>query len=275
MTRVISVIGLGLIGGSLGAALRASGARVAGFDVSSRHREIALDRGLVDEVVEDLDDVMGADAVLLATPLGVTLDLLPLIANGTRPDTLILDVASVKTLVVQTMERIRHPERALGGHPLAGSEKSGPRFAVADLFAGRPFILTPTPHTAEETIRRAQDLLLSIRLQGVVMDAAQHDETLARTSHVPQLVSTTLALGLQPYDDLFSGPGLRDMTRLARSEVGMWEEIIAANRSNIGVQLRAVIGRLDGMAQALERDDQDTISHLLQSGRARAEALAP
>ena len=107
------------------------------------------------------------------------------------------------------------------------------------------------------------------------MDAAQHDETLARTSHVPQLVSTTLALGLQPYDDLFSGPGLRDMTRLARSEVGMWEEIIAANRSNIGVQLRAVIGRLDGMAQALERDDQDTISHLLQSGRARAEALAP
>lgn len=250
----ITVVGTGLIGGSLALALRAHGyrGRIVGCD-RQQVLERALAHGAVDAAITDpCEAVQGSDLVVLATPIGAILDLMGQIANVIGPTALITDVGSTKREICARAGSVFGSDAArrfLPGHPLAGSERSGIDHAVPDLFDGTIWLLTPLPGQDLQTDERCAgfvNLLATIGARVTPMDAERHDLACAWTSHLPQMASTALAGVLaQAEDDLraelgtdfalsdFSGRGLRDMTRLASSPFSMWRDIAFTNTENL------------------------------------------
>jgi prephenate dehydrogenase len=234
VTRVVAVIGLGLIGGSIAASLRRQGASVRGWDRSGSAATIAERRGLVDQIAGNIRAaVNGAGAVILATPVGAIIELLPDVDRAAPDDALILDTGSVKAAVVDVMASLPGAHRAVGGHPLAGSERSGPEAADPDLLRGQPFILCPSDKTGEPALAAARSLISALGMHPVSLPADKHDRILARTSHLPQFLATALALTLRAGDRELGGSALRDMTRLAASDPTMWRDIASTNRTFI------------------------------------------
>jgi prephenate dehydrogenase len=272
MSRV-AVVGMGLIGGSMCAALRQAGHEVMGFDSTPRRAGVAASRGLIDRGAETLEGcVRDADVVILATPVSVILELLPVVDALTGDDTLILDAGSVKAAVVDAMDGLARPNRAIGGHPIAGIEASGPEAADAALLFGRTFALCPSIHTDEVTRQRAAALVRDTRAVPLFVEAARHDEIVARTSHLPQIVSTALALCLERADLSLAGPGVRGMTRLARSEAAIWGDIARLNRTNIADAMRAFAQHFDDLGRMIEAQDTPAFVDAMQRG---SRAVAP
>jgi prephenate dehydrogenase len=268
-----TVVGLGLIGSSLAAALRRDGARVRGFDPDPDTRRDAQALGHVEVVADSLaESLAGAGAVILAAPVPAIVQMLPAV-RAAAPEALIVDVGSVKVPVVERMARLPGAERTVGGHPIAGKEISGPTAADADLFRGRPFVLTPHSATSDETLARARGLAERIGARVVVVDAETHDRTVARTSHLPQSLSSVLASGLARDDASYAGTGLRDMTRLAASDPALWTDILLANNRPVVTELRGFAARVLALAQALEIGDAQTTARVLGEGRSQARAL--
>jgi prephenate dehydrogenase len=233
--RTVAIVGVGLVGASFGLAIRKAGftgeiVGVSSSEAISAARKLgAISRGAPLE-----EACPRADLIYLSQRvdriLSTILRLGPLVASGT----LVTDAGSTKvTIVRQAAESLSHTE-FIGGHPMAGKEKSGAESADADLFRGRPYVLTPpsgppSPHRAA-----FHDLLESIGANIVELDAQEHDRTVAFTSHLPQLLSTTLASTLAHQEKMrlqeIFGPGLLDMTRLALSSEALWASILAENR---------------------------------------------
>lgn len=269
----VTIIGLGLIGGSMGGALRRAGLSVRGYDVAPTAMRIALLRELIDEMAGSLEAaVEDADAVVLAVPQQQTVELLPAVDAAAPGEAILLDTASVKGQVLATMSGLPGARRAVGGHPLAGKERSGPEAADPELFRGRSFALVPNPATEGETLDRAAALVVALGATPVIVTAEEHDRILARTSHLPQLLSTALALTLEPGDGRLAGPGLQDMTRLAMSPAGMWQEILAANRANVVGALRRLLQELGDMTDALEGSELEQIARLMAEAGTAAES---
>ncbi|MDQ2745554.1 MAG: prephenate dehydrogenase/arogenate dehydrogenase family protein [Chloroflexota bacterium] len=269
--QTTAIIGLGLIGGSLGAALRGAGTFVRGYDADVSSATIAERRGLVDSIAPDIEGaVAGADAIILCIPIGAILDLLPRIDALAPPSTLILDTGSVKRPVVRAMSRLPGASRALGGHPLAGKETSGPEGAESAIFHGRCFILTPTDATEPVTLERAGAFVRAIGSRPVIMPAEKHDRTVARTSHLPQILATILAAELRQGDEDCAGPGLRDMIRLAASDPALWRDILLVNADSIVAAAEAYTKRLGALVRAIEEEDSATIEEHLLNGREAA-----
>jgi prephenate dehydrogenase len=274
-TRRVAVIGLGLIGGSLAGALRREGVWVQGYDACQAVTDEASALGLVDSYAATLPEILdGIDAVLLCTPVAASLNLLPAVDRMTPPSTLILDTGSVKAAVLDVMEALPGGARAIGGHPLAGRETSGPAAADPDLFRGRPFVLAPSSVTSDETVNRASELAVAVGAIPRIMDAQQHDEVLARTSHLPQLLATALALCVADGDAACSGPALRDMTRLAGSDPIMWRDIFLLNAPGVVTEANQYIARLQGMVAAIAAGDIQEIERFLASGQQAGRALS-
>jgi len=270
----VAVVGLGLIGGSMGAALRRQGRYVLGFDSDPAASELALRRGLVDALGGDLEAALdGVEAVILAVPVLASLDLVRRVDALAASGVLIVDTGSVKRPVVEVMELLPGAARALGGHPLAGKEESGPAAAAPDLFDGRPFFLVPSARTSRETVDRAEQLVRAVGARPVRMGAAEHDRLLARTSHLPQLVSTALAICQEGVEARLAGPGLRDMTRLARSDVRMWRDIFVSNRDNVAEAAHHFLRELEGMIGVVEAADEAALGLALERGRGAARRL--
>lgn len=272
--RQAGVIGLGLVGGSVGAALRRQGVMVHGFDSKRPHLDIARQRGLIDVAAGSMAQaVAAADLVVLAVPASAIIKLLPLADGMAPPGALLIDTGSVKGPVVEVMSGLSGADRAIGGHPIAGKEQAGPEAADGDLFSDHPFVLTPTAATAAATVARAEQLVRLLGARPVILTAAEHDEILARTSHLPQLLSSTLALAVSATDLVLSGPGLRDMTRLAGSEVTMWRDILLANRGQVTQAARQYIERLDELIRVVEVGDGPRLERALETGRRAVEPL--
>jgi prephenate dehydrogenase len=271
MARV-AVVGIGLIGGSMAAALRLAGHEVRGFDSTPGRGAVAVSRGLVDQSAGTLDEcVRDADTVILATPVAAILSLLSQVDALTSDDTLILDAGSVKADVVNAMAALSRPGRAIGGHPIAGTEASGPEAADAQLLAGRTFALCPSRRTTPGTAERAAALVRSMGALPIRLEADRHDAVVARTSHLPQVASTALALCLEHADLSLAGPGVRDMTRLARSDAGIWGDIVRLNRANIAEAMREFARRFDDIGRMVESGDTSALADAMQrAGRAVA-----
>jgi prephenate dehydrogenase len=268
-----AIVGLGLIGSSLGAALRNAGAHVSGYDIDQRVRETALRLGHVERVENTLEaGVKDAAVVILAAPVPSILELLGP-AGDAAPDAVVMDVGSVKQPIVNQMVLLHRPERYIGGHPIAGKESNGPGAADAALFVDRPFVLTPHARTSEATLARARATLANIGARVVVTTAEHHDRRVARTSHVPQLLSSALALGVEESDGAYAGPGLLDMTRLAMSDALLWRDILLSNREHVATELRQLASRLDSVSAALDTSDSESIMRFLQGGRDAAITL--
>lgn len=263
---VVSIVGTGLIGSSIGGALRSAGWIVRGTDPNANALHSALELGFIDSICTDLRTcVEDADVVILAGPIPAIIDGLPEVDRLAPPEAVVLDTGSVKRPILAAMERLRGADRTVGGHPVAGSHRSGPEAADEELLRGRPFLLCPTARTSPSSLARAMELVTDTGAVPEILTAVDHDRALAVTSHLPQLVSSVLAA--QPARRDLIGPGYRDMTRLAGSDPRLWRDILLANRDNVLETLSGFRQSLDEFTEALRLDDSDRIEACLVRGR--------
>lgn len=254
----MAIVGVGLVGGSWGLALKARGfrGRLVGCDRAEVLKR-AIAAGALDEGEEGLAAaVRDADLVILATPVGAILDLLPRLKAGVKPAALVTDVGSTKRLIARRGAEVFDGEALfLGGHPLAGKERSGLEHADAALFENARYVLTPLSpdHLADERVKAFVELLKTVGAKPFVTDPASHDRAVAFLSHLPQLLSTGLAslIAEQSADDLLAAElaasGFRDVTRLADSPYAVWRDICLTNIENIQSALEALVEKLENM----------------------------
>ena len=245
--RRVGVVGLGLMGGSLARALAARGVQVLGFDRDRDSLDAAVAEGMVHEPLDDsLAGVERADVVVLATPVAATARLLTRLGDRLAGPALIMDVASTKRSIVAAAEAAGLGPRYVGAHPLTGSHRSGWGASRASLFEEARVFLCPSSSTTPDALRLAESFWRSLRAGVEVLDADTHDEQMAWRSHLPQAVSTALALTLRQANVARSalGPGGRDMTRLAGGDPDLWTGIVGDNAP-------AILQALDAMEQQL------------------------
>lgn len=267
-TRV-GIVGLGLMGGSLALALRGYVPYLLGVDRQPATRQAALRDGIVDEAVEALTpDAPPVDLLVLATPVRAILDLLTRLP-ALRPDgCAVLDLGSTKRAVVAAMSAL--PERfpAIGGHPMCGKETAGLAAAAADLYRGQTFVLCPLPAAPPAAEQLARQLIAAIGARPVVLDAAEHDATVAAVSHLPYLLAGALMRGAA--DErlwAISASGFRDTARLAGSDPRMMLDILLTNREAVLDTLREVETELAAVREALARGDEAALAEWLSAAQ--------
>jgi prephenate dehydrogenase len=256
--RRITVVGLGLIGGSWALALKKRGFQgtITGCD-APEVLDRAVAAGAIDASAEDVfDAVRDADLVLLAAPVGGILSLLMQIQHAVLPHALVTDVGSTKRLICErARDAFAHSPLFLGGHPLAGKEVSGFENADAALLSGARYALTPlTPdHLDDPRVQGFSKLLEYIGAKPFVCDAASHDRAMAYLSHLPQLMATSLGslVGERRAEEFLplelAGSGFRDVTRLAESPYAVWRDICLTNTENVQNALEALIEKLEAL----------------------------
>lgn len=244
MTRpTVAIVGLGLVGGSLARALTREGYRVIGVDTPAVRRRALRARAVAATYSTPERAAKRAEIVVLAAPPAENLRLLRRLARGARPGLVVTDVGGVKGRICREAARLGF-EGFVGGHPMAGSERSGFGASTAQLFRGRPWILTPAGAGAMALVR---SLVRAVGASPALLSPADHDRVVAYLSHLPQLVAWAL-LDAARRDPVASrhlrlaGPGFLDMTRLARSPRGLWREILRQNRREVARAVRGLRG---------------------------------
>jgi prephenate dehydrogenase len=251
--NAVTIAGVGLIGGSFALALRKAGfvGRIIGVS-SPATIEKALARGVIDEALPLELAAAAADLVYLAQPIRRIIEMLPAVDAAVRPSTVITDAGSTKRAITEAAADSVRRGRFIGGHPMAGKESRGVEEADADLFRGRPYVLTSREPELEHWIER-----MGARL--VFLDPVEHDRLAALVSHLPQLISTALApvLGEEPRAASVAGPAAMDLTRLALSPYDVWRDILATNAGPIDAALGVFIAGLEELRAALRGADTE------------------
>ena len=266
VTGQVRIVGAGLLGSSIGLALRALGVDVILHDSSKATLTLAVDYGAGRRTESGDEPAL----IVVAVPPDATADV---VADElqTWPSALVTDVASVKAgILAELVASGADTARYLGSHPMAGRERGGPIAARADLFLGRPWVICAHEDTTPAQVRLIEDLALDLGAVTVEMTPEEHDRSVALVSHVPQLVSSLLARQLSAASEKavgLAGQGLRDTTRIASSSPDLWVQILAANAPAVTEALRAYRVDLDEVIAAL--DDHSAPG----SRRAVAEAL--
>lgn len=275
----VAIFGVGLIGGSFALALRKGGFSGRIIGVSSDHTiRAALSLGVIDAALPAPQASAQADLIYLAQPIAKIIDSLADLDSWVKPQALITDAGSTKQAIVHRAGQVISQAQFLGGHPMAGRERRGVEAAEADLFQGRPYVLTPRAPSDLETPAAREFLAWIPRIGSfpVIMNAQEHDRTVAFTSHLPQLAATALAALLDGRPEAQSGvygPALVDSTRLALSSFDIWGDIFDTNRDQILVALGSYIDQLQAFRGALDRDDMRR--HFDAAARLARELRAP
>jgi prephenate dehydrogenase len=259
----VAVVGVGLIGGSVGLAARERlEATVAGYDLDASALSRAVARGAVDDAAPTLAAAChGAEAVFVAAPVGALPGTVAAVLEATGPECVVTDVGSTKRGIVSGVDN----PRFVGGHPLAGAASAGVEHARADLFEGATWYLTPVASTSGILYERLHRLLRAIGARPAAIDPEAHDVLLAAVSHLPHVLANTLveqatqALAAGPERLPATGPSFRDATRVAGAPSAIWTDIYLSNADAVAGQLDAAAGRLREVSQALRRGDADWI----------------
>jgi prephenate dehydrogenase len=260
----IAVVGVGLIGGSIGLAARERlGASVSGWSRSPGTLERALELGAIDRAGDSLADaVRDAEAVFVCAPVGVLPDVVREVLTAAPEDCVVTDAGSTKRSVVEATD----DPRFVGGHPLAGAETAGVEHARADLFQDATWYLTPTPEATGTLFERLHRLIRELGARPATIDAATHDTMLAAVSHLPHVFANVLvaqaasALGEDGEQLPATGPSFRDATRVAGANSAIWTDIYLANRDALVEQLDSAIARLQSVRAWLATADADTVT---------------
>jgi prephenate dehydrogenase len=278
----MTVVGVGLIGGSLAKAAKERGlvGEVLGFGRTTANLDVARARGLVDRVVTSDAEAADADLVVLATPVATCESIARRFRPHARPTTILTDVGSVKGGLVAALETAwGDAARVVGAHPIAGSEAAGAAAARPDLFEGRLCILTPTPRTDPVACERVRRLWTGIGARVETMAPKTHDRIVARISHLPHLVAyalVTAAVGRSEDGRAvldYAGTGFLDTTRIGASPAEIWRDIALANRDAIAPALADFRSALAELERLMAAGDGQGLERALAAAAAARRAL--
>jgi len=275
----LALVGTGLIGGSFALALKQAGAvrTVLGVGRNPARLTVARELGLIDRAVA-WDEAGQADCILLALPVGETETVLRQLAPHLKPGALVTDAGSTKANVAAAARAALGARFAdfVPGHPIAGSEQSGPGAARADLYRGKRVVLTPQAETRPDAVATVRALWEAAGAQVDTLDAAQHDRIFAAVSHLPHLAAFALVDELAQRPDgetffRFAASGFRDFTRIAGSSPEMWRDIALANREALLAELDAYAGALQVVRAAVAADDAEALLKIFTRARTARE----
>jgi prephenate dehydrogenase len=267
MSNTLGIIGVGLIGGSVGLAAGDSGWEVVGVD-TPEVLENAARRGAIHRA-STLKEVREADLVVLAAPISKVTDL---VEDLTPTNALITDVASAKSAIVRRAESLKL--RFVGGHPMAGSQLSGVANASSNLFEGARYFLTPTSHTDPEDYREVAGFVRKLGALPTAVDPEKHDLLMAALSHLPHLMAAALlkvASDISPEALSFAGPSFRDLTRVGASNPELWSDILAENAPALGEALGAFAGAMAQLGSEIK--DRESMEGRFRQAREAYDAL--
>ena len=275
----LSILGVGLLGGSIGLAAKAAAipVRVVGYGHRAATLKRARESGAIDESASSCKEaVANADLIILCTPVGLFEKLLTEIAGGLKEGATVTDVGSTKRSVVEQAERLLPGSvHFVGSHPMAGSEKRGVEYARADLFQGARCILTPTEKTDPVALEQVDQFWRKLGMHTERMSPQEHDRRICDVSHLPHAVAAAL-VAMQGDDALpLAGKGFLDTTRIAGGDGALWRDILQDNRDNLADAIRRFRGTLDELLRLLEPDQRDALAKWLdQAAERRAKLLA-
>lgn len=268
--HTVGIVGVGLIGASLGMAMRRRELveRVVGVDIDPQAIATARERGAIDDGGGDLALLWDADVVALAVHPDAVIDVALQAAVAMKSGSILIDVASTKARIVRTLDqKVPRHVRYIGGHPMAGSEERGAEAADADLLDGRPFLLTPTEHTDPAAVAVMTELVGRLGMLPVLLAPEDHDELVAQVSHLPYLLAVAAVRAASDRAIEVRGPAFSRIGRIAGSPAELWAQICRGNRAAIK---RALVGfrrELDRLEQAL---DDGELEAILEKTRQRA-----
>lgn len=273
----VAIVGVGLIGGSIGLALRQRNLaqKVVGIGRRQETLRTARRMGAVTSTTVDLaKGVADAELVIVCTPVGQIVEHVRQAAACCREGALLTDAGSAKQVIVAQLDQSlpRHC-RFLGSHPLAGSEKAGPAHANGNLFEGRVAVLTPTQNTRAEDFDLLEGFWSSLGSMVVQMSAQEHDKALALTSHLPHAVAAVLATLVPESYFRFVGTGFLDTTRIAAGDCDLWSQIFTANRANLLDALQQCVKGINALTDALRCDDRRLLEEFLTAAKKKRDAL--
>jgi len=272
----LAILGLGLMGGSLGLASKRAwpDLTVAGYARRAETRDQALAGQVVDCVFDTLEDtVRGADLIVICAPVGNVSDLVVRSLAAGPAEAVITDVGSSKRSIVEAAESAcpEGPVRFVGSHPIAGSEKQGLDAAQVTLYQDACVVLTPTPRTLAPALKGVRAFWKGLGCRVEELSPESHDRCLARTSHLPHLVASLLARCVgrdaRQVSGRFCGSGFEDTTRVAGGDPRLWRDIVQSNRTAILDELDAFDQDVARLKQALRNEDWDGVLHLLEDGQ--------
>jgi prephenate dehydrogenase len=273
----LTIVGVGLIGGSLGLAARRR--RLVGRVIGAGRNPAALERARVLGAIDDIsldptDAVCRAEVAVFCTPVTLIVEQVLAAAPGCARGTLLTDAGSTKGAIVRALDGKLPPGVSfVGSHPLAGSEKRGPEHADADLFQGRVTVVTPTPKSDRAAVERTVALWEALGSRVKLMGPDEHDRALAVTSHLPHLLASALAGVLPPELHELAATGFRDTTRVASGDPSLWTGILLQNRAALIEALGKFQDQVIEFKMALMTGDQSAIDALLARGKRSRDAL--
>ncbi len=282
----VTIIGVGLLGGSLGLLLKEKklARRVIGVGRRIENLELAVQVGAIDKFVLNSRQTIGqSDLIVLATPVHTYLTHIQEWGQDLSPGAIVTDVGSVKgQLVLDVESALPSSTFFVGAHPIAGKEKSGVAYSESTLFQGSRCILTPTPHTNPEALKRIQSLWKATGSHVMNLDPMVHDWILGAVSHLPHVVAFALMQTLESLQErnpeaqellTFSGGGLRDTSRIAASSPEMWRDICLANGKNISEMIDLYIKHLQDFKVAIEGQNSEGLYSAIEQAKDIRERL--
>jgi cyclohexadieny/prephenate dehydrogenase len=284
--QAIGIVGCGLIGCSIAAALKKRGfsGRIVGCGRPGKNLETALERRLIDRAESDLAKAAaGCDLIVICTPVDRIVEDVRTAAGGAKPGTLITDAGSAKDSICRAIGDLPAGVTFIGSHPIAGSEKQGCAHADPDLFVGRVCVLTPAPETSHaetsppETSRaeitRLAAFWQALGMSVVEMSPEAHDRALAQTSHVPHVVAAALATILETDNYSLTAGGFQDTTRIAAGDPELWTAILLANADEVAAGLRTFSASLQDLLRAIDSRDKRQLTELLTIAKRNRDGL--
>jgi prephenate dehydrogenase len=264
----IAIIGLGLMGGSLALALKGKCAALFGIDSHPATLKLALDQQIVDQAEADPVKLLPqADLIILATPVPAIISFIERLPSLTKNPCIIVDLGSTKKDIVHTMSTM--PERfdVLGGHPICGKEKLGLENADRNLYQDAPFVVTSLKRTSPRAKNAVTQIISALGAYWIEMDADEHDRALAFTSHLPFLLSSSLALSTAVEFSSLIGPGFRSTSRLAGTPSHIMMGILKSNRNNVLKAIQNFCQSLSEIELALQSENYTQLELMLNQSR--------
>lgn len=281
----VSIIGLGLIGGSLAKALRRANPElyIAGMDVNSAYLERALSESVIDKASNYIKQaVEGAQVIFLCAPVTGILESLDVLANYAPDGAIITDTGSTKLEIMEKAKSaIPSGVHFIGGHPMTGAERSGFDSSVPHLFENAYYVLTPAPSTPAETLEKFVSFVSLTGAIPIVMDASTHDCVVGSISHLPHVLASSLVNTVSGIDDpeqyrlKLAAGGFKDITRIASSNPEMWRDISLSNKKHLTALIHALISELKSFNRLLEEGEKDSIESFFRNAKEFRDKLKP